>query len=229
MFLNNVNTMNELNCFYNPSWENDPFESTLSSIVSSPVTSNIMPSNSNNSSGDNFVLRELIGKLGNICNSGEISPNSYVNSTNNSCYTTPLNSPPRLNLSNFDHQINGNLQLLGVNHMSNSTNLAHFSVDSEFVNRNVPNLESGKLSRVSSSKCINVSGSQLGVQEFKESEFGESMENSSVSEQIPLGNDANSKKRKSAPKKKAKETIAKNANVINSLFFSKFLDLQFLI
>ncbi|XP_016469768.1 transcription factor bHLH62-like [Nicotiana tabacum] len=217
MFLNNVNTMNELNSFYNPSWENDPFESTLSSIVSSPVTSNIMPSNS---SGNNFVLRELIGKLGNICNSGEISPNSYVNSTNNSCYTTPLNSPPRLNLSNFDHQINGNLQLLGVNHMSNSTNLAHFSVDSEFVNRNVPNLESGKLSRVSSSKCINVSGSQLGVQEFKESEFGESMENSSVSEQIPLGNDANSKKRKSVPKKKAKETNAKNVNVSTEILES---------
>ncbi|MCD9640621.1 hypothetical protein HAX54_026027 [Datura stramonium] len=85
--------------------QNDPFES------------NIVPSNNSSNFGDNFVLRELIGKLGSICNSGEISPNSFVDSNNNSCYTTPLNSPPRLNLSNFPN---------------NST---HFSADLGFLDR----------------------------------------------------------------------------------------------
>ncbi|KAJ8539753.1 hypothetical protein K7X08_014005 [Anisodus acutangulus] len=206
LFLNNVNTMNELNStsFYNPNWEinssmdhqNDPFES------------NIVSSNS----GDNFELRELIGKLGSICNSGEISANSFVDSNSNSCYATPLNSPPRLNLSNFDHQINGNIPT-----NSSTSNLPHFSTDLVFVDRgtkfscfasnnfggtngHVQNLESSKFSRISS----------------KESEFGESRENSSVSQQIPLeeiGIKCNSKKGKSVAKRKAKEITTKNANV----------------
>ncbi|XP_060173906.1 transcription factor bHLH78-like isoform X2 [Lycium barbarum] len=220
LFLNNVNTMNELNCtsLYNPNWENSSMDHQ-----NEPFDSNIVSSNSSNG-GDNFVLRELIGKLGSICNSGEISPNSFVDSNSNSCYATPLNSPPRLNLSNFDHQIKGNFPT-----NSSTGNLPHFSAElgfvdraakfscfasnnlggtneSEFVptNRHVQNLESSKFSRISS----------------KESEFGDSRENSSVSEQIPLEeigikcpNDANSKKGKSVPKRKAKEITAKNANV----------------
>ncbi|CAN4095729.1 unnamed protein product [Withania somnifera] len=132
-----------------------------------------------NISDHNFVLSEVIGKLGSICNnnSGEISPNSFVSSNNNSCYTTPLNSPPRLNLSNFP---------------TNST-LHHLSANNK--------LESCKLSR-------NID------------QFGDSRENSSVSEQIPLEengikcqNDANFKKGKSIPKRKAKEMTIKNVNV----------------
>ncbi|KAF3658274.1 Transcription factor bHLH49 [Capsicum annuum] len=165
LFMNNVNTMNELNCstsFY----QNDPFESNI-----------IVSSNTNNFS-DNFVLSEVIGKLGSICNSGEISPNSFVDSNNNSCYTTPMSSPPRLNLANFPSYFASN------------------------------NLESCKLSRISRNMCI------------KENEFGDSRENSSVCEQIPIEeigikcqNDANSMKGKSIPKRKAKEIIAKNENV----------------
>ncbi|KAI3996700.1 hypothetical protein MKX01_041000 [Papaver californicum] len=105
--------------FLNLNWDNSmdqnaPFESALSSIVSSPVGSNSssLPPNS-----ENVVIRELIGRLGSICNSGEISPHhsGYINvnngggnnSTNTSCYSTPLNSPPKLHLSMMDHQLRG--------------------------------------------------------------------------------------------------------------------------
>ncbi|TMW82393.1 hypothetical protein EJD97_006044 [Solanum chilense] len=184
LFLNNVNTMNELNCtstsFYNPNWENSSMDYQ---------NDNILSSNSNNF-GDTF---------------GEISPNSFVGSNNNSCYTTPLNSPPRLNLSNFDHQIKGNFPNISNNLPHFSTNLGNFSCfggnDSQFVQ----NLESCKLSRNKS---------------MKESEFGDSRENSSISQQIQIEevgikcqNDANSKKGKSIPKRKAKEITPKDNNV----------------
>ncbi|XP_031261927.1 transcription factor bHLH62-like [Pistacia vera] len=59
-------------------WEdqNDPFESGLSSIVTSPAASNgsAIPA-------DAFMIREVIGRLGNICNSSDISPQSYLNNT----------------------------------------------------------------------------------------------------------------------------------------------------
>ncbi|XP_071690232.1 transcription factor bHLH62-like isoform X2 [Rutidosis leptorrhynchoides] len=118
------------NCFFNRNWENsmdqsDPFESALSSIVSSPVNSHpgiTIPGCGG--PGENVVIKELIGRLGSICNSGEISPQScihgnnnnynYNNSTNTSCYNTPLSSPPKLNLSFMDqnhNQIHGNLSI----------------------------------------------------------------------------------------------------------------------
>lgn len=181
------------NCFFNPNLDNntnnsDPFESALSSMVSSPIT---IPNNS--SGGDNFVLRELIGRLGSICNSREMSPNSYNmnnnNSTNNSCYSTPLNSPPKLNLSMM-----GNLPP------------TQFTTDPGFAERAArfscfaTNMESGQLSRVSSNHSIK-------IQEFKDVNLVDSRENSSVSEQII---DTNSRKRKSISKGKS----TKIANVI---------------
>ncbi|CAI9117484.1 OLC1v1018884C4 [Oldenlandia corymbosa var. corymbosa] len=272
------------NCFFNPNWDNsmdqnDPFESALSSMVSSPAASNAasggVPGNGRGGGGqgEHVVLRELIGRLGSICNSGEISPQSYVGgnaSTNNSCYSTPLNSPPKLNLSMMDHQIRGSLPISG-HHLPNHPNFAPFPADpgfaeraarfSCFANKNLGSLtgpiglnepeilhqrmvpsSSGKLSRVSSNQSMKVSsGSQLDVvvQEKKDgclqdvvpvpserkfsklsrsstpenAEFGDSRENSSLSEQITGGgetatnaqNDANSRKRKSVPKGKAKE------------------------
>ncbi|KAG7018519.1 Transcription factor bHLH62, partial [Cucurbita argyrosperma subsp. argyrosperma] len=194
---------NELNSsgLFTPNWENsmdqsDLFESTLSSIVSSPVNShagNVIGGGGGGGGGggDNLMMRELIGRLGSICNSGEISPHSYIggtnnNSTNTSCYNTPLNSPPKLNLSS----IGGNLIPL-------HQNLAPFSADPGFTeraarfscfgNRNLAGLnghlssnetlelgagmESGKLSRVSSNKSFNIGGigSQMGVQEGEQS------------------------------------------------------------
>ncbi|XXG50411.1 hypothetical protein AAC387_Pa02g4434 [Persea americana] len=133
-------------CFLNLNWENSmdqnvPFESGLSSIVSSPAASNAaVPTES-------VVIRELIGRLGSICNSGEISPrsqtlggsgSSYIggnnNSTNTSCYSTPLNSPPKLNLSIMDHQVRGNLPISGSS-MPSHPSLAPFSADPGFAER----------------------------------------------------------------------------------------------
>ncbi|CAA3005418.1 transcription factor bHLH62 [Olea europaea subsp. europaea] len=249
------------NFFCNPSWENsmkqnDPFESALSSMVSSPVASNADVSGNNG--GENIVIRELIGRLGSIYNSGEISP-----STNTSCYSTPLNSPPKVNLSMMDNRMPGNMQNPGNNFPSFAPfstdpgfaeRAATFSCfgklglnnDSELPHRLMPKLDSGDLSRGSSNQSFKISGSPLTeVQENRvaplqggisasdrrfgrflrsstpeKTEFGDSRENSSVSEQIPVGengikgqNNSNSRKRKSVSRGKAKEIPAKDGNV----------------
>nr|WAK86095.1 transcription factor bHLH49 [Nothapodytes nimmoniana] len=179
----------ELNYTYEqlPNSENsvdqtDPFESALSSMVSSP---------SNSSAGihnDHVVLRELIGKLGSICSSGDISPQSYV-AGYNSTINPPLNSPLNFNISMMDHRIRGN-------HLPNHTDFAPFSSDPGFAERAArfssfgskisgvvngqlglnksdspqrlaPRVEIGNLPRVSSSLSIKVSNSSSGCQENK--------------------------------------------------------------
>ncbi|KAJ0253927.1 Transcription factor bHLH78 [Hirschfeldia incana] len=70
------------------------FDSALSSLVSSPTPSN---SNFSGGGGDGFIIRELIGKLGNIGNtSGDIygAPMNGNVSRSASCYGTPMSSPP---------------------------------------------------------------------------------------------------------------------------------------
>nr|GME03497.1 transcription factor bHLH62-like [Ipomoea batatas]GME03501.1 transcription factor bHLH62-like [Ipomoea batatas] len=211
----------EANDFFNPSWENpvdqsDPFESALSSMVSSPAASNagVAPPAANASGGnENFVLRELIGRLGSsFDNPGDISPAAC---TNSSCYNTPLNSPPKLNLSSMaDHQIRAaNFPIHPA--------LSNFSADPGFAERAARFSCFSDKSLVNSGKVSGkVHGSQMAaIQEnsapskkltLENSELGDSRENSTVSEQIPVGetakNDANSRKRKSAAKGKAKET-----------------------
>ena len=205
---------NELSCgpeqlassFLNPNWDNsldqsDPFESAMSSIVSSPVASSANANGIPNAGvgGDSFMIGELIGRLGNICNSGDISPQSYVNnnnnSTNTSCYNTPLNSPPKLNLSMMDSQMRGNLPIPGKSVVKRPS-LAPFPADfvqraaryscfgsnnlgglngqfglneSELINGLMPRVEPGKLSRVSSSNSMKVTVSQANVQESNKS------------------------------------------------------------
>ncbi|KAI4356329.1 hypothetical protein L6164_000359 [Bauhinia variegata] len=129
-------------CFYNnPTWEKSTdhalqFDSALSSIVSSPAASN------SNVSNENFVIRELIGKLGNIGSSCEISPHSqpfigaasYMNgnkSANTSCYSTPLSSPPKMGIPQV---MNQSLPSLGKSMALNST-VAEFSADPGFAER----------------------------------------------------------------------------------------------
>ncbi|GMH02464.1 hypothetical protein Nepgr_004303 [Nepenthes gracilis] len=95
------------------------FESALSSMVSSPDASNSAMSN------NSFMIKELIGKLGNICNSGEISRpvingggattaavSSYA-STNNSCYRTPSSSPPKISMPIMENFVDENFVHLG--------------------------------------------------------------------------------------------------------------------
>lgn len=96
--------------------ENDfssQFESSLSSMVSSPVT--------NNSATDTYAIRELIGKLGTICNSSQISPqfsrgNTYICDVNNtpntsSSYNTPMDSPSNLQMPTLNHFVKENLPI----------------------------------------------------------------------------------------------------------------------
>lgn len=219
------------NCFFNPSWDNsmdqnDPFESALSSMVSSPVASNAgaIPGGGVAGGGDSIVLRELIGRLGSICNSGDISPHSYIggnnhhhnqSSANNSCYTTPLNSPPKLNLSMMDHQIRNQLPShpgLAVPFSSDPGFAERAARYSSFVGRNFGGLNNQfglNESELTGNQPLKMSGSQMGVQEIKDDRVstpdkkftrfsrsstpennelpGDSREESSVSEQIPGG------------------------------------------
>ncbi|GAA0147757.1 hypothetical protein LIER_07380 [Lithospermum erythrorhizon] len=253
--------------------QNDPFKSALSSMASSPANSNAAaaPPPPGGCTNDNIVVRELIGRLGSIYNSGEVSPQSYMNGnnrTNNSCYNTPLNSPPKLNLSMIDHQIRENLPNLQFpgNHFPAQSSLTQLTTDPGFAERaaryscfaetnlgglsghqihglNESELQqrmenkmdySGKLSRVSSNQSlVKISGSQAinaqentdGDQKFsrlsrsstpKKPEFGDSCENSSVSEQNPggetgLNGHLNSKKRKSSSKGKGKDVPSSNS------------------
>lgn len=184
------------------------FDSALSSLVSSPSASNsnsILPTN------DNFAIRELIGKLGNI--GAPSSSSSYINgnnnnnnSTNTSCYSTPLSSPPKINMivnssvaefstdpgfaeraAKFScfgsRSFNGRTNQLGLNNSSNNNN-GQLSLRST---TNPPLMENGKLARVSSSpslKALAGSQSQIGVQENKNSPLMDnSQEESTISEQ----------------------------------------------
>ncbi|KAK6259716.1 hypothetical protein SCA6_014190 [Theobroma cacao] len=129
-------------CFLNPHWEKSTdyglqFDSALSSMVSSPAASN------SNISNESFMIRELIGKLGSIGNSGEISPHSqpllasYLNgpnSTNTSGYSTPLNSPPKLNLPMMDSLVKEKLPSLEKS-MGLNSSVAEFSADPGFAER----------------------------------------------------------------------------------------------
>uniref|UniRef100_A0A803PG07 BHLH domain-containing protein n=1 Tax=Cannabis sativa TaxID=3483 RepID=A0A803PG07_CANSA len=228
----------ELNCsseqspeygFYNnnnnPTWEKSTveqgmqFDSALSSMVSSPVASN------SNISNDSFVIRELIGKLGNIGNSGEISPHSqnfmtatpapanpYIagnRSTNTSCYSTPMNSPQKLKLEK--------LPSMGKSMAVNST-VAELSADPGH----------GKLSRVSSSPSLKALEKQNSPLLLQERTTANSQDESTVSEQNPNGemgclrpppsNELNSRKRKANPKGgKSKDPSTKGVEINDNL------------
>ncbi|XP_061354688.1 transcription factor bHLH62-like [Gastrolobium bilobum] len=197
-------------CFYNPTWDKSmdhglQFDSALSSMVSSPASSN-----PNMMSNENFMMRELIGKLGNIGSTDEISPHSqplvmpssYINdnnSTNTSCYSTPLSSPPKLNITPvMNHLVKENFPSLGGKSIGLNTSVAEFSADPGFVERaakfscfgsrsfngrssqlvmnnaelalrSAQVMEREKLSRVSSSPSLKTFGSQMGAQENKNS------------------------------------------------------------
>lgn len=131
-------------------WEkgNDHYahlESALSSMVSSPVA----PATSA-ASNDAFAIRELIGKLPPMCNAGGMSmsfPSAATTTTatassyggnssaNNSCYTTPLNSPPKLDgVPILNHLVKENLPNLG-NLVAVNPPLPALSADPGFAER----------------------------------------------------------------------------------------------
>ncbi|KAJ0988938.1 hypothetical protein J5N97_007294 [Dioscorea zingiberensis] len=225
----------EMNCgggeefpaFLNINWDQSveqsttaQLESALSSIVSSPSSSLPTPV-----AAESVVIRELIGRLGSICNSGEISPPSHLNTSN--CNNTPLNSPPKLNLSMAEGR--GGVPIPGG--LFPPANFAPFATDPGFAERaaryscfsgrnygalpgsqfGIP--ETGKLSRVPSSQSLKVDVSPLemdarskltgrvsGPPTPMETELKSSQEASSAS------GESNSRKRKAAPKGKGKES-----------------------
>ncbi|KAK1435322.1 hypothetical protein QVD17_01083 [Tagetes erecta] len=195
----------EMNCFFNTNSmdQKDLFESALSSIVSSPSNSHHavqFPCVGVGGGGESIVLRELIGRLGSICNSSEINGN---NSSNNSCYNTPLNSPPKVvNMSITGHH--------------------QFPVDpsrfSTFGGKNELShvIESGKLSRVSSNqsfKKMNKLSMELDESSVSETETGTG-NGIGVKGQ---SNNANGRKRKVVAKGKGKETNAKDDKVVTEV------------
>ncbi|KAK9078968.1 hypothetical protein SSX86_000637 [Deinandra increscens subsp. villosa] len=213
----NPTTSDQLpNSFFKPNCESsvdqrDLFESALSSIVSSPVNSHPgipIPG------ADSIVLRELIGRLGSICNSNEISPPSRINSANNSCYNTPLNSPPKLNLSNTtDHQIQGNYPIPG-NHQLPP---APFPADPGFVER-----AAARFSIFGAkNESFKTGGSQfIRIPEENKklmTELGDSIEEPSVSETgAGIKGQSNGRKRKGIPnttRGKGKETQSSTTTI----------------
>ncbi|XP_029117287.1 transcription factor bHLH62 [Elaeis guineensis] len=165
-------------CFLNLNWDqtieqSTHFDSALSSLVSSP-SSNPHTAAAN----DSVVIRELIGRLGSICSSGEISPTSRYHGANTSCYSTPLNSPPKLNLSMMEGR--GGLPVSG-NMAMPTAQLSPFAADPGFAERAARSCfggrsyggltgqfgpsETGKLSRVSSSQSLMGGGSQMDISE----------------------------------------------------------------
>ncbi|PSS32624.1 Transcription factor bHLH62 like [Actinidia chinensis var. chinensis] len=169
----------------------------------------------------------------NQVNCGFLNPLNWDNSTmgqsdpfesDTSCYNTPLNSPQKLNLSMLmlpDHHARGKFPIPGNQFPPLPVDPARFSLDSQFGLRE-PEFQSVNFSRASSDQSLKLAGTLMGVQE--NAEFGDSREESSVSEQIPGGetgvrsgqsDDAIARKRKSIPRGKAKSP-AKDAKVTES-------------
>ncbi|KAM7501620.1 hypothetical protein LguiB_000524 [Lonicera macranthoides] len=197
-----------------PTWQSNEhlqqythFDSAFSSMVSSPAA----PTGATTT--DSFAIRELIGKLGTICNSGEILP-----ATNNSCYSTPLNSPPKshdfprnsipLNLNPSLPVVTGDPGFAERAAKFSCFGSRSFNSRSSQFGLNNTNNESqyrSSLQRVSSNPSLKLAGSPMGVQENKSpaqvemncandakfnrlpSSTANSNDDSSVSEQNPSG------------------------------------------
>ncbi|XP_047317870.1 transcription factor bHLH62-like isoform X2 [Impatiens glandulifera] len=177
---------NQLNCvspyFYNPSLDNsldqnDPFESTLSSIVTSPNAAG-------NGGGKTIVLSELVDKLG-----GSISGNL-----------------PRVDHHHHQNQISGNFQIPDSNLTARQISVPFAANFSCFNNNLSGNPRFGMNGNEFSHKLEEpisqfgkIGGSQIGGEDRQKlaTEFVDSREGSSVSYQISGGENGNARKRKS--------------------------------
>ncbi|KAF0893873.1 hypothetical protein E2562_031410 [Oryza meyeriana var. granulata] len=134
------------------------FDSALSSLVSSP-------GGLVSGGGDDMAIGDLIGRLGSICNGA---------SANNSCYSTPLSSPPR-----------GPPPLTAA--------AAAF--------RGYAGLETGRLSRVSSSKSLGAGAA--AALETPEAEISPTTAADQPAKPSAAAGEAPARKRKSSAKGKA--------------------------
>ncbi|KAG1363430.1 transcription factor bHLH62 [Cocos nucifera] len=228
-------------CFLNLNWEQSmdptgPFESALSSIVSSPSSNSPAP-------GEGLAVNNLVGRLASVYNSGEeISPRSHY-------MGAPLNSPPKLNLSMMGYLGHQQPAIGGLPFPANPIPVAHLdelSADPGFAKRaarfscfdgrNYTGL-AGQfgLSTASSSQSLKATGPQMGLPESgkaiqpqqgkqleaNDAEFGNAREESSVSDPISAGGEVslrgasenNPRKRKAAPKGKGKDTTLPNSAI----------------
>ncbi|XP_044502961.1 transcription factor bHLH62-like isoform X3 [Mangifera indica] len=198
----NCSSEQSSDCFFNPNWEKSTdhslhFESALSSMVSSPVASN------SNMSNESFMIRELIGKLGNIGNSEFSADPGFAERA-------------------------ARFSLFGSRSLNGRTNQFGPS-NPEIGFRSSQLIANEKLKRVSSNHSLKALGHQVNsIQGNKNnplqdrSELANSQEESSVSEQVPNGEvgvkssgDFNSKKRKAVSRVKGKEpTPSPSSNTV---------------
>ncbi|WOL02503.1 transcription factor bHLH77 [Canna indica] len=216
-------------CFRNLNWKQQmtnvaEFESALSSLVSSPSSNPPAPA-------EGAVFRELVGRLGSICDDGEISRSSRQSIADSSCYSSPLNSPPKLNLSVMDHRqaSTGGLPVL-VNRMPGAARLGPFSAELGFAaqfglpetgnHSGVPIIGSrigipNEVGRPGSAKLDMEMRSKFGESSTPEaSELGNGQEDSLLPDRMTAEassvtlrgiSDSNAGKRKAAAKRKGKE------------------------
>ncbi|KAF3334347.1 transcription factor bHLH62 [Carex littledalei] len=189
-----LNSISYLSLNYDHQPVLDHFDSALSSIVSSPSTAPPPPGPTNS-----LVIRELIGRLGTICNNNKSLAAGGDHSTNTSCYSTPLSSPPKSSLHSIP---------------SMNPNSMPFPPDQGFTERAArmscfgsgPHMAvSGQLSRVSSSQSLMDAGMTGGAQLEGELTVQESG-----------GGANNGRKRKAGVKGKGKEASLASSGTANS-------------
>ncbi|XP_047311150.1 transcription factor bHLH62-like [Impatiens glandulifera] len=228
-------------CFLTPTWDKSTepfsnFDSALSSMVSSPGASNSAIS------ADGLAIQELIGKLRTIDNnSSEVStPPShpfmaaktpYLGNINacSSVYTTPLNSPPKLQLPIMNQLVKGNTSMtpnlpalsaadpgfaeraakfscFGSRSFNGRTSQFGGTSNVDLPYRSGPLISNGgKLHRVLSSPSLKVAGSSPPV-----SKNLTEMRSTDTKMEEPSASELNSRKRKSVSK--GKPTLRQPAN-----------------
>ncbi|CAN6446826.1 unnamed protein product [Victoria cruziana] len=168
-----------------------PFQPAISSTVSSTSSSTVSPT------VGGFAMKQPVGRLGGVCNSGEISPNSQAMGTHiagsiyasSPSFSMPLNSVPNLNLDMEHPRVNGNVPI-SRNSMGAQHSLVPFQAGPGFVektakyslfgNRGFSSLGfpapettySGKPSRVLSSNSLK-GGTQMGKDATLSVDFSE--------------------------------------------------------
>ncbi|XP_074577856.1 transcription factor bHLH62-like [Curcuma longa] len=216
----------------NLGWD-QPMQHDAHAYLESDISSLVLSPSFNAPTGnDGVVVRELIGRLGSICKSRDITPTSRCQVARTSC------SPPMLNLTVTDDQQQG---VPGQGNEMAASQLAPFAGDPGlgetaarfccFGLRNHVGIgaqlgiaEAGKLSRVSSSQSLMAANNGKGVTKsdstMEMSRFGgriscsSSPGASSVSDSLAAtGAESNARKRKAAPKGKGKISPLSSPNM----------------
>lgn len=183
------------------------FELAVPSLMSS-TTSN--PPSSANGTG----IGELIGRLGSIHNSGEISPSCGLRIVANTVlYTTPLNSPPKPNLSVAEHRKQGiRAPAMPPNWMPGSSRRP-FSADLGFVDGTAAPSSFGELGLPQIGNAARLSSINSSIAPRMEMEMSSRFGGSLTSEESEIGHgrpesslcDGYAEKSKAEAKRKAKE------------------------